>query len=364
MSNNLLENPQLNKYTEQVIKSWRHLESHQGNKHVFIDPISIKRVAESHYRDLLEIPDWNFEGVFPKDNTAFASNILTHDTINAAFNLPDGTKYTVPFGEGKSITGAYAMVRKFYEYFGESVITTVMLDKAFSSPEDIIQFFKGSNEIPHPELRYRQLRDFINCLSVSNLDPTDILTETRQYNSQGAFVGLRAFDNQSGPGLVDTLIRHFPIAYGEDKQSIGRLKFPFFKRAQLVALELHGRAVNSKPEPTTSPLKPFFDVGLIGPIADYEVPRAKRGLGIISISNTFAKRIQNWEEIPKDSQEEIEIRAADVWSGTEMLLEINIRRVKEELPIISIAELDYWLWSQAKMVARDINPHRTTTMAY
>ena len=350
-----------NQYTEKVIESWLQLETKQGNRYVSIDRNRLKEIALLHYQDNLEVPAWRFKGVYPQDDLAFVSSCLSHNTINAAFNLPNGEKYSVPFGEGKPFSGAYAMVRKFYEAFGEELITTIQLREAFKSPESTKKFFSGLNEIPYPDLRYLQLQDFIENLQLNNQNPIDLLFEISELNEEGEIIGFRAFDSQSGQGLVDLLIRQFPLAYGADHQTTGGLVFPMFKRAQLVALEMHGRAVNSTEE---TYIKPFIDIDQIGPIADYEVPRSLRGLGIITVSNSLSKKIQSWKEVVKDSKQEVELRAATIVSCAGLLIEINKLRQADQLPLINMSHLDYWLWSQAKIVAGNIKPNLTRTMAY
>lgn len=333
-----------NPYTEKVINSWKQLEFEHGNHNVTINYFQLHEIVRTHYRDVLEIPAWRFDGVYPHNNLAFASNVLAHNTINAAFNLQTGEKYAVPFGEGKPLTGAFAMVRKFYEGFGEDIITSPQLDETFKTTDDVVRFFKGFNDIPFPELRLAQLRNFIEGLLLHYENPTDLLRYVGEYNTQGKRIGIRAFTSPSGPGLIDLLVNRFPVAYGSDKQSIGRLDFPFYKRAQLVALVLHDRAVNSENDPQ-SPVQPFVDIDRVGPIADYEVPRSLRALGIIDVSEPLANRIQAWEPIPKDSAEEIELRAATVASCVNLLKSINVLRVANNLEPINVAHLDYWLWS-------------------
>jgi hypothetical protein len=347
----------LNPHTERVRSNWHQLEADHKNQHVSIDYNQLLRTAREHFQDPLELPNWQFDGVYPQDFLTFASSTLTYNTINAAFNHPSGEKYSIPFGQGKPLSGSFAMVRKFYEHFGESTITTEQLLATFGSIDAVIHFFRGINDIPYPDLRYSQIQDFIRGLREGGQDPIDLLTTAGEYNQEGQITRLRAFDGEAGPGLVDTLIRQFPLAYGADVQQIGSLTFPFFKRAQLVALVLHGRAVHSG-------LHGFSDIHLIGPIADYEVPRSLRGLGILQVSSDLSERIQTWDEIKKDSPEEIELRAATVTACQHLLSTINELRSTSLLPPINMSHLDYWLWSQAKIVAKEIRPHLTQTMAY
>lgn len=348
-----------NQHTEKVTDSWSQLEAERGNQFVSIDSASLSHIATDHYLDQWQIPAWKFPEVYPENDAAFASYVLIYNAINAAFNLENGEKYSVPFVGGKELSGAVAMVRKFFEAFGENVITTKQLQDVFSTEAAVRTFFRGVNDIPYPEMRYEQFADLIARLSRSGKNPLDLLTPVLE-KGPGKSFGIRAFNAPSGEGLVDLLIRCFPKAYGEDRQSISGLDFPFYKRAQLVPLLLHGRAVNS----SGSVIQPIVDVDQIGPISDYEVPRSLRGLGILQVDPSLNRRIQNWEMIEKDSQEEVELRAATVVACVNLLSEINTLRGREKLPSIHMGHLDYWLWSQAKVVAKEIRPHLTKTMAY
>jgi hypothetical protein len=352
-----------NPFTEKVIKSWLMLEIAGENDFVSINRRELDRTAALHFKDEFVLPDWRFKGVFPEDNLAFTSNVLVQNTINAAYNTQDGDTYRASLTGEINVEDAFAMASKFHERFGEEVVTTEKLDKSFRTVDDVKSFFKAVNDIPYPKARFRQLRDFICGLKKEDKNPLDLLNEAGQFNHFGELVGFRAFDGPDGEGLVSILMRKFPLAYGADIQSIGGLEFPFHKRAQLTALELHDRVVNSKQEDDSN-LKPFIDIDMVGPIPDYEVPRSLRGFGIMNLNIELSDRIQNLEEIIKDSPEEVEIRAGTVIACVELLQKINKYRAFDKLSPINMCHLDFWLWSQSKNLAKDIKPHLTKTMAY
>ena len=82
---------------------------------------------------------------------------------------------------------------------------------------------------------------------------------------------LRAFNN--GKGLVELLVQNFGSAYA-DAQSLRidgtRYFLSFDKRAQLVAVMLHDRALDSN-----GILPVVEDIDDVGPIADYELPKGQ-----------------------------------------------------------------------------------------
>ncbi|MFH1417375.1 MAG: queuosine salvage family protein [Planctomycetota bacterium] len=126
----------------------------------------------------------------------------------------------------------------------------------------------------------------------------------------------------------------------------------FLKRAQICALDTsiafqtHGH----------QPLKGLDELTAF---ADYRVPQALRHLGIVNMTAESAQAIDSGQEWPRDSEEEIEIRAATIEA---------VDRMKEALRRAGKAgaawRVDWYLWvlSHHKDVA--VNHHRTRTVYY
>ena len=129
-----------------------------------------------------------------------------------------------------------------------------------------------------------------------------------------------------------------------------------------MAILLHGRATEVG---SNGILPPVIDIDQVGPIADYELPKALRALGIFRYSDEFAELVDNWKEVVKDSQMEIEIRAATVAVCFKFLECVNAHRehLPYALPPINICHLDYWLWKMGKEI-KTSRPHLTRTSAY
>lgn len=344
----------------EIVSNWRRMGKKKWNKFVTVDYGRLKKIARNHFQDKFQIPDWRFAGVYPEHNLVFASYQIIVNAFNFAFNIfekPD-EKYMIanPMNPAKPFSGAFALDRIFYQTFGERIIQSRDLALHFRSIDTAAKFFQGLNQIPLPDLRYQCARDLIEGLENHYQgNPLNLIEEAMERGR------LRAFNN--GRGLVELLVRRFPIAYGQDVQKLqlGKqaLLFSFYKRAQLVPVILHGRAVDSR---GVIPL--VADIEAIGPIADYEIPKALRAMGILKYSKELVSCVDEWQEVPKNTQMEVEIRAAMVAVCCQLIESINQGRKKVSLPPINICHLDYWLWKMGVETARNFRPHLTRTSSY
>lgn len=352
----------MNRQTLEIVANWCDLEKRNLNKYVFVDRGALVNIAFQHTQDNFEIPNWRFDGIYPKHEWAFAATQLLANCFNYAFNIferPD-EKYTVanPADAARPFTGAFAMDRKIYERFGESVPQLGGLAMAFDgSLEKTKRFFRGINDIPFPELRYACAIDFAKDLQKHYSDnPLNLLEDAMVWDEVSKRSVLRAFNN--GKGLVELLVSKFPIAYGADVRDLNGQKLAFNKRAMLVAVLLHGRALDSQ-----GILPVVEDIDEVGPIADYQLPRALRGLGILEYSDELASLVDNWKEVPENSRMEVEIRAATVAACDMLMKSINAHRMGYTLSPINICHLDFWLWKTGKET-KTSRPHLTRTSAY
>ncbi|MBI2034299.1 MAG: hypothetical protein HYT11_01035 [Candidatus Levybacteria bacterium] len=355
--------PSLNRFSAEVINSWKRMEQVKLNRFITIDHQMLDALAEENSRNDFIIPSWHYPGVYPQDSKAFVTQQLIGNCFNFAFNLPnipDG-KYAVDTGHDKPLTGSFAMQSKVFEAFRESAVTTDDLASKFFSHDKTIQFFQGINQIPYPSLRFEAAQDFIQGLKQKNQNPLDLLKNVTVYDKKRTPVGLRAFNHRAEKGLVNQLVERFPVAYGADIQQLDSLRFPFAKRAQLVALIIHGRAMDAPDEEAR--LLPFVDIDKIGPVADYQVPRTLRAMNILLYSDELASKVDNWQEIAKDSHEEIEIRAATVVACNELMNKMNNLRQKSRQDPLNMSHIDYWLWSKSRTYT-NTRPHLTETSAY
>lgn len=354
----------MNWYTRNIVETWERLESRNLNKHAFLDRGAIEIVAKRHAKDEFFIPNWRFPGVYANHEWAFAAQELFANCFNAHYNVfakPD-TKYAVenPGDPAKPLTGAFAMQSVIYKNCGERILHANDFAKHVRSSKTMAKFFGGIVPMPSPELKQLCGESFVANLDRYHGNPLNLLEEAMTGDWRGR-KAIRAFNN--GKGLVELLMNNFGCAYDDTQllqiDGLNHL-LSFNKRAQLVAVMLHDRALDSN-----GILPVVEDIDEVGPIADYELPKALRHFGILRYSEELAELVDNWREVPQNSLMEIEIRAATVAACCELLKALNRLRAEifEKHYILNICDLDYWLWKMGRD-AKHLRPHLTRTSAY
>ena len=136
-----------------------------------------------------------------------------------------------------------------------------------------------------------------------------------------------------GNGLLDRLPVEFPRF--RDISSYHGRDVLLFKLAQLSLWGLHAthRATGRFALEDLSDMTAF---------ADYIVPVALRLMRIFEYSPELEARINEGDEIPRDSDEEIEIRAHTLYATAALTEAINVRRPADQQLVIP--QLDYRLW--------------------
>ncbi len=159
----------------------------------------------------------------------------------------------------------------------------------------------------------------------------------------------RLYDN--GKGLLEKLVAEFPRF--NDVSCYAGHQVQFYKLAQLgiwmmvSALGGRGGFRIEDPEKLTA-------------FADYILPVALRVMGILGYSPALEQAIGSHQMIPRDSTQEIEIRAHTIYATALLREEINRRR-PPELRVI-IPQIDARLWTHYHTTFRP--HHLTRTIMY
>jgi hypothetical protein len=141
-----------------------------------------------------------------------------------------------------------------------------------------------------------------------------------------------AFDR--GRGLVERLAAEFPRFRDVSRYRGQEVKF--YKLAQLGAWILHCSLRDSG-------AFALQDAHRLTAFADYVLPMALHKMGILRYSPRLARAIQDGRLIPRDSSDEIEIRAHTIYAVALLTEEINLLRPRR-LRVIP-AQLDARLWT-------------------
>jgi hypothetical protein len=137
-----------------------------------------------------------------------------------------------------------------------------------------------------------------------------------------------------GRGLIDRLVKEFP-RFNDVSEYDGH-EIKIYKLPQLAVWFLYTslhKAGKFEVE----------DIGRMTAFADYIVPVGLRLLGVTSYSESLEKAINSYEMIPRNSRQEVEIRAHCIYALALLAEEINKRR-PAELQII-MPQLDARLWT-------------------
>lgn len=142
----------------------------------------------------------------------------------------------------------------------------------------------------------------------------------------------KLYDN--GNGIIERLAKEFP-RFNDVSQYDGH-EIKFYKLPQLGIWFVYS---------TLHPLGKFKldDIGAMTAFADYIVPVALRLMGMTSYSPALEHAINTYQMIPRDSTQEIEIRAHCLYATALLREEINKIRAPEMQVIIP--QIDARLWT-------------------
>lgn len=133
-------------------------------------------------------------------------------------------------------------------------------------------------------------------------------------------------------------------------------KVSFYKRAQILAADLHGAASRGPRRRWWGNLARLRELTAF---ADYKLPQILRHQGILRYSRPLAEEVDNQVLLPAGSEEEVEIRANTVWAVE--LLRQEIQALGVDLPSYRI---DWLLWLSSQESGQMQPYHRTRTIYY
>lgn len=154
-----------------------------------------------------------------------------------------------------------------------------------------------------------------------------------------------------GRGLLERLIAEFPRFNDVSRYNGQEVKF--YKLAQLGLWMLHSALARGGGVW-------LEDIEKMTAFADYIVPMALRVMNILTYSPALEEAIQQRRLVPRDSPQEIEIRAHTLYATALFAEEINKRRPADRR--IIIPQLDARLWTHYH--ATFLPHHLTRTIMY
>jgi hypothetical protein len=142
----------------------------------------------------------------------------------------------------------------------------------------------------------------------------------------------KLYDN--GNGIIERLAKEFPRFH--DVSRYDGHEIIFYKLPQLGIWFVYS---------TLHPLGKFqlVDIGAMTAFADYIVPVALRLMGMTSYSKELEHAINTYQMIPRDSTQEIEIRAHCLYATA--LLREEINKIRPPAAQVIIPQIDARLWT-------------------
>ncbi len=313
-----------------------------GASHIQVSEEAIRAVARwMAYEEFAPISA-GLSPLFPiepraKDLTEFTMLV---NTLNFAFtDFSTSKKYTTTY-MGQHYVDSEAMVAKLHQALLSGTPVTSGTWMARVTAADLRGLFADSLEIPLIDERVAMLREVGSVL------------EARYDGSWWNWVqdcSGALYDN--GSGLLERLASDFP-RFDDASQWRGH-RVQFMKLGQLGLWTLHMQL-----KKIGAPL--LTDPHLLTAFADYIVPVALNLFDIFQYNPALAEKINSGTEIPRDSDEEIELRALSIYAVARLVEEINLLR-PAELQLIS-PQVDYRLWKSYH--ATHAPHHLTKTVMY
>ena len=313
--------------------------------------IEHSRDVRTHYDKIVEIAGWMAYEELPMPNLAVPYGlektpdiamdfVMVANTIDTAFtDFQTHTKFQIDYaGEHLSDSQAMFGCLKRAMDSGIPVLDGNFLAK-ISRPE-MEKMFRGNIEMPMLDEKMALFHEVGAVLAAKY--------GGRYYNFIRS-CSPRLYDK--GNGLVERLAAEFP-RYNDASRYNGH-EVKFYKLAQLGFWQIY------------SGLGPkggfrLEDLQKMTAFADYIVPVALRLMGITSYSQSLEHAVNTYQMIPRDSPQEVEIRAHCLYSTALLADEINKRRPADRQVIIP--QIDARLWTHYHTT--DWPHHLTRTIMY
>ena len=261
--------------------------------------------------------------------------IFIEDAVNFCFwPDKDQLKWEVEWPGGNIASGGwYGLVACFKRGLAEKI---PILDADYLSAitmEQARRFFRGKTGAEIPLLRER----------VSNLQEAGKVLREKFH---GKFANVLESCGYDSVNIVNAILDNFPSF--RDISLLRGQEVRLLKRAQICPNDL---AYVLKETGHT-----ITNFHKLTAYADYKLPQVLRTFGIFEYEASLAERIDNFIEIPHDSDEEIEIRAATVWA---------IELLRQMIGRLTAGEIDNAIWLMSQDIQGNAKPyHRTRTIFY
>jgi len=315
-----------------ILKSTK--EIYEDSKHVTTNKQKLKDICgtlrKEHMEHWLSASPFDTSNLDDDDKLNF---LLTFNSLS--FSYWGNPKWTVEY-RNKKYDSSWALITSLQRALEEK---SPILDPAyreFMTRKDLEYLLRGNLEIPLLDERLKIIKEIAK---VTN----------KKY--QGDFAKLLKKANYDALKIVDKMTSE--VTAFNDVTTYKNKPVYFYKKAQLFVSDVYNMFKG----------KGYGDIKNIDKLtalADYKIPQILRELGIFEYSKSLKEKIDNLIEIPKDSIEEIEIRANTIWT-----VELMKQKLQKNNPDISTMDINDHLWLLSQEKTKGDKPyHRTRTTYY
>lgn len=315
-----------NPYVKTLEPVWRDLSNVSVNEEKLQELIKDMKLKKASGE--LAVPDWVIPNVHPPIDCSsgdWINYVCWVNTINFAFTNFEKpySKFTIEYPKGERQEGSFALgasfmraLREGIQIFNAELMSTI----TWGEINYIFRPIDEEHKMPLLQRRWQIIKETADEL----LEMYD-----GQWLNLFQWGKWRAFSHWEDieQGIVEKLVGNF--FFFHDTRVYKGHTLEFNKRAQLLVMMYHGRAVNSGGK---MPL--IKDIEDIGPIADYDVPKALRFLGVLEYSQQMEDVIQNHCVIPPGNPMEVENRLA---------MSYVMKRLCDDVGV-NMAQADFYIW--------------------
>jgi putative queuosine salvage protein len=295
----------------------------EQSRDVATDSAKIREVAGWMAYEELPMPKIAVPYGLDKNPEIAIDFVMVANTVDSAFTDFDSHVMFQTEFQGERVSDADAMIACLKRAMDDGV---PILDGSFLctvSKEEMKKIFKGNIEMPMLDEKLEVWHQTGEVL---------VSRYSGRFRNFIQSCSPRLYDD--GNGLVERLVKEFP-RYNDISRYDGH-EVKFYKLAQLGYWGLYSGLGNTSAFSIEDPEK-------FTAFADYIVPVALRVMGITSYSPRLEQSIQSHQLIPRDSAQEVELRAHTLYATALLAEEIN--KIRSSDAQVLIPQIDARLWT-------------------
>lgn len=305
------------KTTQYVVKNSKHVTINNDKIGAFVEKFDHKHIKH-----------WLNESPF--DYSKLSDDEKLHFLLvfnSSSFCYWGDPKWTIKY-KGEDLDGSWAMIACIGKAIERGIPILNAEYLANLTKEKLQEILNGNTEIPLFQERLNFFREVGNILA---------------HKYGGEFRKTVELAKGDALELLKLIVENFP-SFNDSSMYKGKKIF-FYKRAQLLVADIYqtfeGKGIGN-----------LRNVEALTACADYKLPMILRKWGILTYSLDLARKIDGREIIPKDSEEEIEIRANTVWA-TELIKD----KLRSKIPHVDSTHVSDHLWFLGQNKSPDDKPY-------